>query len=100
VRDALLVAVLGIALVIGGSVLGRSHTPQPAEGGPPTTVHFDEIMALQPPTYPDGSLNPDYKDHAIVVLQATVELLKRELVEAREHDAAVHRGECIPWEKE
>jgi len=53
-------------------------------------------MAYQPQTYPDGSVNPDYKDLAIVSLQTAYDQMAQALDDALRHDAELHSG-CVPW---
>lgn len=56
-------AFLFIVPIVGTAILPDTDT------APPTTVSLEAARAIQPPTYADGSLNPDYKDQAIAVLQ-------------------------------
>ena len=91
-RDAILIALLGVVMFVVGTVYGGDSDLGVV------TVDLPAAMAVAPQTYPDGSLSPDYRDAAIATMQYALREMVRELGAAQQHDAEIHRGSCVPWE--
>ena len=89
-----MVALTGITMFVVGGVYGGAG--QAKTSG---TVDLPAATALRPHVYPDGSLSPDYKDAAVMALQTALEQAITDYKVLEEHDAMIHRGGCVPWEK-
>ena len=90
-REFWLCAVTGIAMFAVGQVYGGAG--QAESSG---TVDLPAALALEPHTYPDGSVNPDYKDMAVLALQHALDSVTDELKALQEHDGDIHRGTLVP----
>ena len=91
------ILIAGLLLFGAGSLLSRATPSRSTEDV--LTVDLPAAMAVQPPTYPDGGINPDYRDMAIATLQHANRELNRTIREQQDHDADIHRGNCVPWEE-
>ena len=83
------------ALLVGGSWIGHACSGVPHDADTPT-MDLPAARAYQPQTYADGSVNPDYKDMAVLALQHALDSVTDELEAARAHDADIHRGTMVP----
>ena len=89
-RTAILVGTLGVCMFAAGQVHGsRTVNARP-------TVDLPAALAVQPHTYSDGSLSPDYKDAAVLALQVALDRATDEYNALAAHDADVHRGAMVP----